>query len=290
MKKLLLVAILVLGSIYSGTAQTVFLQNFETSATSIPSGWHQQTSSSDPTNLGWQFDTAYLPINGGLGSYYFTTDGSYFAFVNDLDNNGSRSCNYDTLYTSFFSTLGYSHLFISLDAEYWDFYESASLLASNDGGHTWTLISKLPGNINSWGHYTYNFDAFANQANIMIAITYADNCIQGAGLAIDNILVSVPTYDLDMGVTNQITNIFVQNNAPNIIQGTIYNYGGDSIAQMHLNYSIDGGPAVTDAMTSLSIEPLTSYNFSHSTPWIPSVAGYHTIKIWADNLNGGNDQ
>jgi hypothetical protein len=151
-------------------------------------------------------------------------------------------------------------------------------------------VSPIPGNLNSWGHYSYDFDAFANQANVMIAFTYADNCVQGAGIAIDNISAHVPAYDLDMGVTSQITNIFVQNNAPTIIKGTIYNYGADSIAQMHLNYSIDGGLPVTDAMTSLSIEPLSSYTFTHSIPWVPSVAGYHTIKIWADKLNGGTDQ
>lgn len=289
MKKILLGVLLIYGSIFNSTAQTVYSQNFESSMTLMPAGWHQQLSTYIPTNLGWQFDTIFLPNGGGINSF-LSVHGTYMAFVNDLDNNGSRSCNEDTLYTSSFSTVGYSHLFISLDANFIDFYESASLIASKDGGHTWTVVSIIPGNLYSWEHYTFNFGAFANQANVMIAFTYNDNCVQGAGIAIDNILVSVPTYNLDMGVTSQITTIFNRNNAPTPIQGTIFNYGADSITHMHLNYSIDGGAAVTDAMTSLLIEPLTSYNFTHSIPWTPAVAGIHTIKIWADKLNGGNDQ
>ncbi len=270
-------------------AQVVFSQNFETTKTAMPAGWHQQLSTYDPTNLGWQFDTIFLPNGGGINSF-LKTNGSYIAFVNDLDNNGSRSCNSDTLYTSSFSTIGYSHLFVSIDVDFIDFYEAASLLASKDGGLTWSLVSKFPGNVNSWGHYSYNFDAFTNQANVMLAMTYNDNCVQGAGLAIDNISVHVPTYNLDMGVTSQTTNIFIRNNAPTPIQGMAYNYGSDSITHMHLNYAIDGGAPVTDAMTSILIQPLTSFAFNHSIPWTPKVAGIHTIKIWTDQPNGGIDQ
>ena len=289
MKKLLLGAILVCGSMFSGSAQTVYSQNFETSMTAMPAGWHQQQPTYIPTNLGWQFDTIFLPNGGGINSF-LSVHGTYMAFVNDLDNNGSRSCNEDTLYTSSFSTVGYSHLFLSLDANYIDFYESASIIASKDGGHTWSLVSDIPGNLYSWGHYTFNFDAFAKQANVMLAFIYNDNCVQGAGIALDNILVSVPANTLDLGVTSQITTIFNRNHTATPIKGTIYNYGADSITHMHLNYSIDGGPAETDVILSVLIEPLTSYSFTHSISWTPSVAGIHTIKIWADNLNSGTDQ
>jgi hypothetical protein len=117
MKKILLGLLLACVTEFTVTGQTVYSQNFENSMTAIPIGWHQQLPKYDTTNLGWQFDTVFLPLNGGL-IYFLDTNSTYLAYVNDIDNNGSRSCNWDTLYSSSFSTLGYSHLFISFDAYY----------------------------------------------------------------------------------------------------------------------------------------------------------------------------
>lgn len=290
MKKILFPTLIVLGSIFSGNAQTVFSQNFETSLTAMPAGWHQQLSKYDTTNSGWQFNNAYLP-NGGYMASYFSTDGSYFAFVNDIDNNSSSGHNFDTLYSSPFSTVGYSHLSVSLDVIFWDFYESANIIASWDGGHTWTVLGAFSGALyDPWSNYTFNFDNFVNEPDVILAITYADNGVDTWGIAVDNITVFVPTYTLDMGVTTLLTTTFIQNNYPTAIKGTIYNYGADSITSMYLKYSVDGGAPVKDEISSLLITPSTGYNFTHSIPWIPSVAGLHSLKIWADSLNGQNDQ
>ncbi len=195
------------------------------------------------------------------------------------------------MYSSSFSTIGYSHLSISLDAIFWDFYENANIIASKDGGHTWTELGAFSGTLyDPWNHYTYNFDGFINQTNVIIGITYTDNGVDTWGLAVDNISVFVPVFTLDMGVTSQITNIFIRNNTPTAIKGTLFNYGADSVTHMDMNYSIDRGTPVSGAISSVLINPLTSYNFTHPTPWTPAVAGLHIIKIWADKLNGGNDQ
>jgi len=80
------------------------------------------------------------------------------------------------------------------------------------------------------------------------------------------------------------------NNAPFTLEGTIKNYGGTTISSLTLNYSINGGTAVTDNLTGLSIAPYGTYTFSHSTNWNPGSTGNYDVDIWASSLNGGNDQ
>ncbi len=79
MKKIPILLFVFLGFFLGSNAQIVFSQNFETSKTVMPAGWHQQLPKNDSTNKGWQFDTAYLPIGGYMGSY-LAIDGSYFCF------------------------------------------------------------------------------------------------------------------------------------------------------------------------------------------------------------------
>ncbi|WKZ65925.1 MAG: T9SS type A sorting domain-containing protein [Flavobacteriales bacterium] len=83
-------------------------------------------------------------------------------------------------------------------------------------------------------------------------------------------------------------------NMPNVvaagnqtITGTMRNFGTAAINSFTLNYTVDGGAAVSQPI-SATINPGASYNFSHPTPW-NATTGSHTIVAWASNLNGGDD-
>lgn len=77
----------------------------------------------------------------------------------------------------------------------------------------------------------------------------------------------------------------------NTVSGEISNYGSAPITSYDLNYSIDGGTAVTDNITGVNIATGASTTFSHATPWnIPAGGANHTICIWADNINGNADE
>ena len=72
-----------------------------------------------------------------------------------------------------------------------------------------------------------------------------------------------------------------------VISGSLRNFGTSAISAFTLNYSVDGGAPVSQAVNA-AIAVGGSYNYSHGTPW-NATAGAHTIEVWASNLNGGTD-
>ena len=97
-----------------------------------------------------------------------------------------------------------------------------------------------------------------------------------------------PTTDLQV--------ISETNLAPNITSGSytlageIANGGSATVTSFDLNYTIDGGGAVTMPVTA-SISANGSYSYSHSTQLNASTAGvFHDIEIWASNINGNSDE
>jgi len=71
------------------------------------------------------------------------------------------------------------------------------------------------------------------------------------------------------------------------IAGTLRNFGSTAISSFTLNYSVDGGAAVTQAVTA-NIAVGATYNFTHGTPW-NAIAGEHVVEVWASDLNGDVD-
>lgn len=98
-----------------------------------------------------------------------------------------------------------------------------------------------------------------------------------------------PDYDLTASFID-MPNYLSLTNAPYTIKGTLKNYGKQTITSIDINYSIDGGTAVTAPLTGLSIAPNASYNFTHPTKWNPGTDGTFAIKVWASNLNGNADE
>jgi len=95
------------------------------------------------------------------------------------------------------------------------------------------------------------------------------------------------TFDISVSSLN-IPNLVPIGQNVNI-QGSVENNGLSTITAFHLNYSIDGGAAVTQNVTGVSIPSYTSYSFTHSTAWMPT-SGFHNIKVWTSSPNGHADQ
>ncbi len=73
------------------------------------------------------------------------------------------------------------------------------------------------------------------------------------------------------------------------METTIRNYGSETITKLDLNYTINGGTAVTDNYTT-SIAPGASKSFIHTTAWSPSAEGAYNVEIYASNPNEGTDE
>lgn len=77
---------------------------------------------------------------------------------------------------------------------------------------------------------------------------------------------------------------------PVAIAGKLLNLGTAAVTSLTLNYQVDGGAVKSDAKTGLSIASGATYNFNHATAYSGGTPGIvHTIKIWADNINGSTD-
>jgi hypothetical protein len=100
---------------------------------------------------------------------------------------------------------------------------------------------------------------------------------------------SQPQYDFGMDALN-VSDFLDNNNSPFDIAGDLTNLGTETITSFDLNYSIDGGAVVTDAITGVNISQLGNYSFTSPTPWAPANPGTYTITVWASNLNGNADE
>ena len=262
----------------------------------MPAGWSQGLTSHHPTNPGWVFDDVYV---GSEWNSYVATH-TYVAYIDDADYNYPLSVNYDTLYTPSMNCSANAHVSVSLDLSFENFLggEVGTIAVSTDGGATWTTAITLPGLLNNpaWqDSLVYDISTYAaGQANVKLAFTWnnyvnvTSNSWLGWGMAVDNIDVFEP-LNYSLAVTSITTPYLFTAGNTATFTGTIFNWGGDAITSMHLNYTVDGGPVQTDNITGIAgFNSLTSYNFSHNIPHIFSATGNYKVKIWVDNLNGVN--
>src|SRR6056300_1005838 len=252
----------------------------------IPTGWTQSTNATDG---GFGAGSA-----SSLSSQYFTiTDpGSNIVATNDDDCNCDKSDEYlitDTLDLSNYSVLHATFKSFYYGATYSGSTEGAEFLYTTNGGTTWTSLADItPGA--DWTSQWIDISAACGNSNVQFAFNYQAGGGWLYGLGIDDFAIFAP-YNFDVAVESlDMFSTVGLNNAPFTIEGTITNYGGTTISSLTLNYSVNGGTAVTDNLTGLSIAPYATYNFSHNTNWNPGSTGNYTLDIWASALNGGNDQ
>ena len=293
MKKLLLSAAVVLGAIFSAQAQLPYTQNFETSMTTIPTGW-TENSANHPGNPGWQFNDVFA----GSEWNTYTPTHTYVAFVDDADYNTTVVNDYDTLYSSSFSCAASPNVFMSFDLNFNNYTgaEVGTIAVSTDGGHTWTTAANLPsgsGDVTWHNGDLVNLSALAGgHANVMVAFCWNNvgsvaYGYHGWGMALDNINVFIPG-NYGVQVTSQNLPYLMQVGKSYNFSGASLNDSGTTITSMTMNYSVNGGPAVSQAISGISgFSGLTTYNWSmNTTPYVPAAAGNITVKYWANPLNG----
>ncbi|MEO8588450.1 MAG: T9SS type A sorting domain-containing protein [Flavobacteriales bacterium] len=93
------------------------------------------------------------------------------------------------------------------------------------------------------------------------------------------------TYDV-AALTNTMEDIVAQGNRN--VTGTLFNVGTMAITDFTLNYRVDGGSTVSQAVTA-NIAAGATYSFTHPTPW-SATYGTHSVEAWASDLNGTSDQ
>jgi hypothetical protein len=287
MKKLLLGATFILGSIFSTNAQTTILS--QTFGSSIPAGWTQQKTTVDG---GWQFGTTF----GSNMQAYAPAQGDD-AYVDDWDNNTSTP-GWDTLKTTVMNCSTYAHVWLSMNYMFWidDGSETSNIIISTDGGHTWNAAAALTNTNGGWlNGNIFDISSMAgSQASVMVGFTYyngypASLNYTAVGMAIENLLIYAPA-DYDVQVVSQNLPGIMQVGKPYLFTGSADNLGVTGITSMTMNYSVNGGPPVSQAISSIAgFNQLTAYNWSMNTsPFTPSAQGLYHVKYWANPLDGSN--
>lgn len=97
-----------------------------------------------------------------------------------------------------------------------------------------------------------------------------------------------PVYD--MSVTSISINKYQKISSAVPVTGNIRNMGSQNVTSFTLNYSIDGGAAVSQPVSVSPILPGEVYTFKHPTDWMtPATEKTYNIVVWATNINGNND-
>ena len=131
--------------------------------------------------------------------------------------------------------------------------------------------------VDDWGDGGIGFDIFVNG----FQIETFDGMALGGTFTFT--VADPPAYDLSVFGSN-IYN-YVSTGAFDI-QARVFNGGLTTVTSYDINYSIDGGTAVTHSVTTnmINFADETAY---HSIPLNIPTNGVYTIDIWADNINGG---
>jgi hypothetical protein len=73
------------------------------------------------------------------------------------------------------------------------------------------------------------------------------------------------------------------------VEGVFFNAGGQTITDLEINYSVDGGPAVTTTLTGLNITPYSSASIVHPTTLNFATDGGKDVRYWVSTINGQSD-
>jgi hypothetical protein len=285
MKKVLpILMLLALFGLSKAFAQTVFdSASFENSQ--IPPGWTQTNSGSGHWVFGPWVSNVNFPANPHTN----------FAVISDT----TCSCNDNpsTLVTSAMNLSAASTVLLKFDYLWEEWYNQTSnetfeVDFSTDGGSTWNANPLIyPNPVGSWTTITLNISAaVATNANVKIRFNYSDMGTEfpDGGLAIDNVSIYTPVaYDVSESSIN-IPN-YVSDNSPFIVTGTFMNIGATPVTTLNMNYSVNGGPTVSQNLTGMNVPTLSSYSYAMNTsPYTPSANGAYTIKVWHNNIDGNN--
>lgn len=287
MKKLLFSLWLTAGAVISYAQTTILYEDFE--GGTLPQGWTQQTLATDG---GW-----LVGNSAQLSGQWFSIP-SHTTFAASSDDLCECNKSADFLILPSFNFTSYTAVFLKVDVYYEGssnyapsvahLADIATLEVSTDGGATWTAVDSLP---NTWYQNGWLDDveidltAYAGMNNVLVAFKYNDNSAlsgnDGYGFAVDNVHLYEPvTRDMQLlSITNDVFDTIGMQQ----LTGYVRNLGAAPVTVYTLNYTIDNGPVVSQAITG-TINQFDSVTFTHPVSW-NATNGVHLVKAWVSNVN-----
>ncbi|MEY4852824.1 MAG: hypothetical protein RIS99_1219 [Bacteroidota bacterium] len=147
-------------------------------------------------------------------------------------------------------------------------------------GATYNFTCSTPWNPTAVGNYALTVSAI--NPNGAADIMAANNAL------VHNVTVQ---NAFDMSVTASSTRKnWARNLGAMSIKGVVKNVGSAAITSFTMNYSVNGGTPVSYNVTGVNVAPFNgTYSFNFPTGYAPAASGSASIKMFATNLNGTNN-
>ncbi|MEZ4755630.1 MAG: hypothetical protein R2817_02250 [Flavobacteriales bacterium] len=149
----------------------------------------------------------------------------------------------------------------------------------------WCLVQGVNHTIHSVDSYGDGHASFTVFVNDVPTASFS-----GQGANLQHVFTALPPQEIDLSVTRLTTALYGEEGSPITVRGVLSNLGGTTVQSLTLNYRIDGGAVVSESMEGLTLNAGGTFEFAHSTDWVPSGTGTVELEVWASNINGGEDQ
>ncbi len=147
-----------------------------------------------------------------------------------------------------------------------------------------TVIYDRPATEEALGKNAISLAAYNGQT---IRLAFRDNSTDKGILMLDNIGTEVVTTAMDAAVTSLTFPTLVAASAQPAV--TVTNNGYTTITSLTITYSIDGGAAVSQTFTGLTLTPFAVQTLTFTTPVTGIATGAHTIQVDLTQANGAAD-
>jgi hypothetical protein len=218
---------------------------------------------------------AYTPTGVGTGTLYSARFHSRSATAGST---GTLDAYLD------FSTVGSKML------KFWHINTSGtdtlSVLLSNDGGSTYSLIQKFA-TVAAWTQHFVSLGT-STAPNSIVRFSVTNSTTGTTDLGIDSVQVIVlPANDAGITAINAPTTPVTQGSNP--VTVTIMNYGASSLTSASIGWSVNAITQTASPYTNAGLitgatdGPVAIGNYNFSSP------GFYTIKAWSSLPNGNTD-
>lgn len=266
--------VLAVGGIFAQT--TIYTQNF--SGTNLPAGW--QNVDNTPNNAGkWTRKTS-------AHSFASTTaTNGFMIFDSDLLGNDNKGENAD-LISGAINCSANANVALQFEHFFQQYASSTGTVFVSNDGINWAQVYTISSTTSNPATVVIDITPVAAyQTTVYVKFNWIGD--YDYWWAVDDIKLFEPA-PLDISVESISMDQFVGLGSKTV-SGVIKNNGANTINSFDLSYTDNGGAAVSQSFSGLSIQSFQTYNFSFNQPIAMPVAALHNIVVTATAPNNGNE-
>lgn len=270
----LAVAFMLTAALGASAQTTIYSQNFSTAG--LPSGWQ---SIDNATGGKWARKTSAHSFASS------TASNGFYIFDSDAAGNDSKAEDAD-LITGAIDCSSSSFVALQFEQFFQQYASSEGTVSVSVDNATWTPVYTVNSSSSNPEVVTINITSIAaNQATVYLKFNYIGD--YDYWWAIDDIkLFEPPAYDISIETLNVPRYTGLKDQA---ISGTIKNKGYLPLSSFDLNYTVNGGAAVSQPITGIYVAPFETYNFNFNQKLQMQTPLVYAVTVNALSPNGAAD-